>query len=186
MPIGGWSRLEYGKLRRVPDRPFDLEGSGFRANFIVSLMNSGDRLVAFAAPNSRSTPRFHHSLLFTLLPINPRATLSHGRRRPGPNLKAPSPCTRRSAPPPTNPPLTAYHPPLRPLCLPAQAGSSLRVLCVALFSDLGQTCQLPCLHRFAASLHSFLPSFPLFSTACSLFSKNTRGGGTAIRFLDSQ
>src|ERR1700747_3741874 len=92
-------------------------------------------------------------------------------------IKAPSPSTRRSAPPPTNTPLTAYHPPLRPLCLPAQAGSSLRVRCVALFSDLGQTCQLPCLHRFAASLHSFLHSFPLFSTACSLFSENTRGGG---------
>ena len=31
---------------------------------------------------------------------------------------------------------------------------------------------------FAVTLRSFLHSFSLFSTACSLFSKNTRGGGS--------
>src|ERR1700687_38596 len=90
----------------------------------------------FAAPNSHSPPKFRHSLLFTLLPINPRATLPHGRPRPRPNLEALSPSTRRSAPAPTTHSThhslpTAHYPPPRPL------SSGLSDLCVALFSVLG-------------------------------------------------
>ena len=134
----------------------------------------------FAAPNSRSTPKFRHSLLFTLLPINPRATLPHGRPRPGPNLEAPSPPARRPAPPPT-----AHYSALRPLCLPARAGSSLSDLRVALFSVLRCSSEptlvfaLVC-RLFVVSLRPFLHPFPLFSIPCSLFSKNTRVGGAAI------
>ena len=81
-------------------------------------MNSWDRPTPFAAPNSRSTPKFRHSLTFTLLPINPRATLPHGRPRPGPYLEAPSPSTRRSAPSPTTHyPLPTTHCPLSFFCL---------------------------------------------------------------------
>src|SRR5258707_746841 len=36
---------------------------------------------------------------------------------------------------------------------------------------------------FALSFHSFLHSFPLFSIVCSLFSENTRGGGTSSRSI---
>src|SRR5467141_2656793 len=53
----------------------------------------------FAAPNSRSPPKIYHSMLFTLPLTYPGATLHHGRPCPGPNLEAPSPSTRRSAPP---------------------------------------------------------------------------------------
>src|SRR4029077_18796527 len=50
---------------------------------------SGSTGPPFAAPNSQSTPKFHHSLLFTLLPINPRATLPHGRPVPAQISKLP-------------------------------------------------------------------------------------------------
>ena len=43
------------------------------------------------------------------------------------------------------------------------------------------TCRL-----FARSFHSFLHSFPLFSIVCSLFSENTRGGGTSSRSIVSR
>jgi len=81
----------------------------------IETSDRGDLLFSpspFAAPNSRSTLKFHHSLLFTLLLINPHATLPHGRPSPGPNLEAPSPSNRRSAPSPTTnaPPLTAHCP----------------------------------------------------------------------------
>src|SRR5712692_2532048 len=38
----------------------------------------------FAAPNSHSTTKIHHSLTFTLLLKNTRATLHHVRSRPRP------------------------------------------------------------------------------------------------------
>src|SRR6266436_9608674 len=65
----------------------------------------------FAAPNSRSPPKFDHSLLFTLLLKYPRATLPHGRPRPRPNLEPPSPPTRPASPlPATTPcPLPTTH-----------------------------------------------------------------------------
>ncbi len=64
----------------------------------------------FAAPNSCSTPKFDHSLSFTLLLKYTRATLHHGRPCPGPNHDAASSSARRSAPPPTTyyPPLTTH------------------------------------------------------------------------------
>jgi len=39
---------------------------------------------------------------------------------------------------------------------------------------------------FALSLQRFRPLACLFSTACSLFSKNTRGGGIPVRWVDSR
>jgi hypothetical protein len=39
---------------------------------------------------------------------------------------------------------------------------------------------------FALSLQRFRPLACLFSTACSLFCKNTRGGGIPVRFVDSR
>src|SRR5579864_4158292 len=83
------------------------------------------------------------------------------------------------------PPLTTYRPlpPLRPLFTQSFEGcSDLSDLCVALFPVFG--CSMPTLafasvcRLFAVSLRSFPHSFPLFSTACSLFSQNTRVGGT--------
>jgi hypothetical protein len=62
----------------------------------------------FAAPNSRSPPNFDYSLTFTLLLKNTRATLPHGRPRPGSNPKPPSPSTRRATAPPL--PATTRHP----------------------------------------------------------------------------
>src|SRR6267143_4298218 len=58
----------------------------------------------FAAPNSRSPPKFDHSLTFTLLLKNTGATLLHGRPRPGSNPKPPSASTRRPLP------ATTHHP----------------------------------------------------------------------------
>jgi hypothetical protein len=67
-------------------------------------------LLPFAAPNSHSTPKIHHSLLSTLLLKNPRATLPHGRPRPRPNLEGPSSSTCRPIAPPL-PATTHYSPP---------------------------------------------------------------------------
>jgi len=39
---------------------------------------------------------------------------------------------------------------------------------------------------FALSLQRFRPLACLFSTACSLFCKNTRGGGIPVRWMDSR
>jgi hypothetical protein len=50
----------------------------------------------FAAPNSHSTPKFDHSLTFTLLLKNIHATLPHGRPYPGANREARSWSTRRT------------------------------------------------------------------------------------------
>ncbi len=61
-------------------------------------MNSSLRLSRpspFAAPNSRSVPKFDHSRLFTLLLNDARATLPHGRPRPRPSPDAASPPSRR-------------------------------------------------------------------------------------------
>jgi len=49
----------------------------------------------FAAPNSRSTPKFHHSLTFPLLLVNAGATLQHGRSSSGASSKVPSSFARR-------------------------------------------------------------------------------------------
>jgi hypothetical protein len=43
----------------------------------------------------------------------------------------------------------------------------------------------PC-RLFALSLQRFRPLACLFSTACSLFCKNTRGGGISVRWVDSR
>jgi len=55
-------------------------------------------LSPFAAPNTRWRPKFDRSHFFTLLPPNTRATVSHGRPSPHPNLQVPSPSTRRNVP----------------------------------------------------------------------------------------
>src|SRR5882762_4875984 len=70
----------------------------------------------FAAPNSRSPPKFDHSLTFTLLLKNTGATLLHGRPSLHPNLDAPSPPIRRSAP---RLPVTPHYPPPAAACLSA-------------------------------------------------------------------
>src|SRR4029077_10551909 len=49
----------------------------------------------FAASNSRSTPKFRHSLTFPLLLVNAGATLQHGRSSSGASSKVPSSFARR-------------------------------------------------------------------------------------------
>ena len=160
-----------------------------------------ESLSPFTAPNSRSPPKFRHSLSFTLLPKYTRATLHHGRPCPGPNHEAaPSStrCTRRR-------PLLTTHDSLPSLCprhLHHVASISLpfSAVCAYFPSPRGytihhsrrQTFRPPgmpsllfasacCL--FVVSLHSFRHSLPLFSIGCGLFSKNTGGGGCVRRFL---
>ncbi len=97
---------------------------GFQG-FLTFQWNSLFGSSPFTAPNSRSPPKFDHSLSFTLLPKYTRATLHHGRPCPSPNRDAASSSTRRSAPPPT-----AHYPPLttRSLLLPPLFSYSYELL----------------------------------------------------------
>jgi hypothetical protein len=69
---------------------------------------STGRPLPFAARNSRSTLKIHHSLTFALLLKNTDATVPHGCPCPGPNLETPSSSAHSSAPPF---PTTHYPPP---------------------------------------------------------------------------
>ena len=82
---------------------------GFQG-FLTFQWNSLFGSSPFTAPNSRSPPKFDHSLSFTLLPKRTRATLHHGCPCPGSNHDAASASTRRRPPPPTThyPPLTTH------------------------------------------------------------------------------
>jgi hypothetical protein len=99
-----------------------LESSATKTIFLAARsdpVNSSPRLSQpspFAAPNSRSHPKFDHSLLLALLPKDPRATLPQGRPHPRPNLEPPSPPNRRSAPllPPRITQVTPPHPQVTP------------------------------------------------------------------------
>jgi hypothetical protein len=77
----------------------------------------------FAAPNSRSRPKFDHSRLFTLLLEKTRAPLPHGRPYPHPNLKAPSPSVDLTPPPAA---VTCTTSRLYPLCRRSIAHTSPR------------------------------------------------------------
>src|SRR6266436_9625737 len=91
---------------------------GFQG-FLTFQWNSLFRSSPFTTPNSRSPPKFDHSLSFTLLLKYTRATLHHGRPCPGPSLNAPSPSNPCSAPslPATRDcePLTTHSLPRAPL-----------------------------------------------------------------------
>jgi hypothetical protein len=89
--------------------PGILNTAGLQHTFSEPLFGSSP----FAAPNSRSPPKFDHSLSFTLLLKYTRATLHHGCTCPGPNHDAASSSACRSAPPPT----THYPPNHYPLSL---------------------------------------------------------------------
>ena len=161
-------------VRRVPQTSVLRLGLGFTSTPSCIRRGSSKQLSPFAAPNSRSPPKFDHSLLFTSLRTYTRATLAHGRPIPAQVSKlhpcVPAPPHRRSLPL-----LTTHHSlpnlltkrrregPSFPTCRPSNVTTLL----------FTKACRL-----FVVSLHSFPHSFPLFLIVCSLFSQNTRVGGT--------
>ena len=156
----------------------------------------------FTAPNSRSPPKFDHSLSFTLLPKYTRATLHHGRPCPGPNHEAPSSPTRASAPPrPTHyPPPTTHSLFASIICttwrqylsrsqqLPHTSRLHGRVrLQFQILSVLSMSLwQIPCSQQFAASCASlcalFRAPFLCFQSFGASFHK-TPGWGVPQHFL---
>jgi hypothetical protein len=130
----------------------------------------------FAPPNSRSTPKFRHSLFFTLLPINPRATLPHGRPVPAQISKLhprlPAAGHRHHYPQLTAPSVPSVLRPQRSLC----CAFSVLPLCF-----LSHPCNPCSFMRLRTLLRNGAPPSPLFSTASALF-LSPRGCTLSVAF----